>query len=168
MILGMSFETFTLLHVAISLIAIASGFVVLAGMLTGKSLPGWTALFLATTVLTSVTGFMFPIRMFTPALAFGVLSMIVLALAIAALYVFHLAGSWRPIYVVTVLAALYLNVFVLVVQAFQKSETLAPLAPTQSEPPFLATQAVVLALFLFWGYRAVKRFHPAMHSPLAA
>lgn len=168
MILGMSFETFTLLHVAISLVAIASGFVVLAGMLSGKSLPGWTTIFLATTVLTSVTGFIFPIRMFTPALAFGVLSLVVLAIAIAALYVFRLAGSWRPTYVVTALAALYLNVFVLVVQAFQKSEILAPLAPTQSEPPFLATEAVVLALFLFAGYRALKQFHPATFPAVAA
>ena len=161
MTLGLSLSAVTAIHVVISLIAIVAGFIVMFGMLSSRPMPGLTAIFLLFTILTSVTGFMFPIRMFTPALAFGVLSLVVLAIAIAALYVFRLAGSWRPIYVVTALAALYLNVFVLVVQAFQKSEILAPLAPTQSEPPFLATEAVVLALFLFAGYRALKRFHPA-------
>ena len=168
MILGLSFETFTLLHVVISLVGIGSGLVVLVGMLSGKRLPGWTALFLATTVLTSVTGFLFPITAFTPALAVGALSLAILAAALLALYVFRLAGTWRPIYVMSAIAALYLNVFVAVVQAFQKLEPLQPLAPTQSEPPFLLAQAGVLALFLIVGVLAVMRFRPDSVAGLQA
>jgi len=168
MILGLSFETFTLLHVVISLVGIGSGLVVLVGMLSGKRLPGWTALFLATTVLTSVTGFLFPITAFTPALAVGALSLAILAAALLALYVFRLAGIWRPIYVMSAIAALYLNVFVAVVQAFQKLEPLQPLAPTQSEPPFLLAQAGVLALFLIVGVLAVMRFRPDSVAGLQA
>ena len=170
MVLGLSFESFTLLHVVISLVAIASGLVVLIGMLSGKRLPGWTALFLATTVLTSVTGFLFPITAFTPALAVGALSLAILAAALLALYVFRLAGAWRPIYVTSAIAALYLNVFVAVVQAFQKLEPLQPLAPTQSEPPFLIAQAAVLVAFILAGLLAVTRFRPesvaGMHAAL--
>jgi hypothetical protein len=164
MILGMSISTFTTVHVIISLIAIASGLVVFRGMLVAKRLSGWTALFLATTVLTSVTGFMFPIAGVTPALAFGVISMVVLAVALAALYVFRVAGAWRWLYVVTALFALYLNVVVLIVQSFQKLALLQPLAPTQSEPPFLVAQLAVLALFLVFGFLAVRRFHPETHG----
>jgi hypothetical protein len=160
MILGMSIETFTLLHVVISLVAIAAGLVVLGGMLSGRRLPALTALFLATTVLTSVTGFLFPITAFTPALAVGALSLALLAAALLSLYVFGLTGAWRPVYVVTAIAALYLNVFVGVVQAFQKLSFLQPLAPTQSEPPFLIAQAAVLIAFLVAGTLALMRFHP--------
>ena len=160
MILGMSFETFSLLHTVISLIGIATGLVALAGMLAGKLLNGWTGLFLVTTVLTSVTGFLFPISVFTPALGVGILSMVVLALALAALYVFHLAGAWRPIYVITAVFALYLNSFVGVVQAFQKVSFLQPLAPTQSEPPFLIAQGLLLGLFVVLGVIATLRFRP--------
>jgi hypothetical protein len=112
MVLGLSIETFTLLHVVISLIGIVTGLVVLAGMLSGKRLPGWTAVFLTTTVLTTVTGFLFPITAFTPALGVGILSSAILVVALAAIYAFHLAGAWRPVYVITAIAALYLNVFV--------------------------------------------------------
>ena len=117
MILGLSFATFTLVHVIISLIGIATGLVVLLGMLRGRMLVGWTGIFLGTTLLTTLSGFLFPISGFTPALGTGVVSTVILAIAIPALYVFHLAGAWRPIYVVTAVAALYLNSFVAVVQA---------------------------------------------------
>jgi hypothetical protein len=148
MILGMSVATFTLVHVALSLVGILTGLVVLFGMLSSKRLPTSTALFLATTVLTSATGFFFPRDHILPAHIVGVISLAVLAFAIFALYERQLAGSWRWIYVAGAVIALYLNVFVGVVQAFQKLAFLAPLAPTQSEPPFVVAQVVVLALFV--------------------
>src|SRR5689334_5712139 len=114
MIIGLSIENFTILHVAISLIAIVSGLVVLAGMLRSSRLPGWTALFLVTTILTSVTGFMFPISGITPGIVVGLISIVILAIALTALYLKGLAGAWRWIYVTTALIALYLNVFVLI------------------------------------------------------
>jgi hypothetical protein len=160
MILGMSIETFTVVHVVISLIAIASGIGVLLGMFGSSRLTGLTALFLLTTVLTSVTGFLFPLSGFTPAVGVGILSLVVLALALLGLYVFRLAGAWRWIYVVTAIVALYLNCFVAVVQAFQKLSFLQPLAPTQSEPPFQIAQGVLLLLFIVAGILAVRRFHP--------
>jgi hypothetical protein len=169
MVLGLSISAFTTLHVAISLVAIAAGLVVLAGMLAGRRLPVLTAQFLATTVATSVTGFLFPITAFTPALAVGAISLAILAVALLALYGFRLAGAWRPVYVVSAIAALYLNVFVAVVQAFQKLEALQPLAPTQSEPPFLAAQGTVLGLFVVLGFLAAVRFRPAdLAAPLPA
>ncbi len=135
MIAGLSIENFTILHTAISLIAIASGLIVLAGMLRARRLSGWTALFLVTTILTSVTGFMFPINGLTPAIVVGLISIVILAIALMALYVKQLSGAWRWIYVTTALTALYFNVFVLIVQSFQKVPRLQVLAPTQSEPP---------------------------------
>jgi len=161
MIIGLSIQNFTLLHVAITLIAIASGLIVLFGMLGAHRLPGWTALFLVTTILTSVTGFMFPIHGFTPALGVGVISMVILAIALLALYSKHLAGPWRWIYVATAVTALWFNVFVLIVQSFQKLSALQALAPTQSEPPFLVAQGVALAIFLVLGPLAAARFRPA-------
>lgn len=160
MIAGLSIENFTILHVAISLIGIVSGLIVLFGMLRARRLPGWTALFLATTVLTSVTGFMFPINGLTPAIVVGLISIVILAIALMALYVKHLSGAWRWIYVTTALAALYFNVFVLIVQSFQKVPALQKLAPTQSEPPFSVTQGVVLVAFLVLGTMAARRFRP--------
>ena len=160
MIAGLSIENFTILHVAISLIGIVSGLIVLFGMLGARRLAGWTALFLATTVLTSVTGFMFPINGLTPAIVVGVISIVILAIALMALYVKHLSGAWRWIYVTTALAALYFNVFVLIVQSFQKVPALQKLAPTQSEPPFSVTQGVVLVAFLVLGTMAARRFRP--------
>jgi len=160
MILGLSIETFTVLHVVISLVGIVTGIIVLFGMFGSSRLSGWTALFLLTTVLTSVTGFLFPLSGFTPAVGVGILSLVVLALALLGLYVFRLAGAWRWIYVVTAVVALYFNVFVAVVQAFQKLSFLRPLAPTQSEPPFAIAQGVVLVLFIVAGIIAVRRFHP--------
>ncbi len=160
--LGLSLSAFTVLHVVISLIAIASGLVVLAAMVANRDDPTTTALFLFTTVLTSVTGFMFEFAGLTPAHIFGAVSLIVLAAALYARYARLFAGVWRPVYVVTLTFALYLNFFVLIVQAFQKLETLQLLAPTQSEPPFQIAQLVALAAFIVSGWLAVKRFRPAV------
>jgi hypothetical protein len=160
MMLGLSLSAFTTLHVVISLIGIATGFIVLYGLLNAQRLEPWTAIFLVTTILTSVTGFMFPFNGLLPAHVIGAISLIVLAVALAALHGFRLAGPWRWVYVVSALLALYLNVFVGVVQAFQKLTFLQPLAPTQSEPPFAIAQLAVLAIFLALGFLAVRRFHP--------
>jgi hypothetical protein len=161
MILGMSTSTFTLIHVIISLIGIVSGLIALFGWLQGKRSDAWTALFLVTTVLTSVTGYFFPAEKILPSHVVGAISLVVLAAAIAAFYLYHLAGAWRWIFVVGSVIALYLNCFVAVVQAFQKVAALSALAPTQSEPPFLIAQIVVLVAFVVLGAIAVKRFHPA-------
>ena len=149
---------FTFIHVVFSLIGIFAGFVALIGWLTSKSLPGWNALFLITTALTSITGFLFPFHKFLASHAFGIISLAALALAVPALYVYHLAGSWRRIYVITAVIALYLNVFVLIAQLFGKVPALKALAPTQKEPPFLVSQLVVLFLFIAIGTLATKRF----------
>ena len=151
-------STFTIVHVVISLIGIASGLVVVFGLLVAKRLNRWTAFFLVSTVATSVTGFFFPFHEITPAIVVGVISLVVLAVAILARYVRHLAGAWRWIYVITVMIALYLNVFVLIVQLFQKVPALKTLAPTQSEPPFAVTQLVVLALFVVLTIIAAIKF----------
>jgi hypothetical protein len=158
MMLGMSLATFTFVHVLISLVAIASGFVVVFGLLAGKKFDSWTALFLTFTVLTSVTGFLFPFEHITPGIKVGIISLVVLAVAIAARYAFHLTGAWRSIYSVGATLALYLNVFVLVAQLFEKVPALHELAPTGSEPAFLVAQLVVLAGFLALGTFATIRF----------
>jgi hypothetical protein len=160
MILGMSTATFTSLHVFLSLVGIVSGIIVLLGMLSGRRLGGLTEVFLATTVLTSVTGFFIPFATLLPSHIVGVISLLALAATLLALYAFHLSGSWRSIYVVTAVAALYLNVFVGVVQGFQKLSLLQPLAPTQSEPPFLIAQILVLITFVVLGVIALRTFHP--------
>lgn len=159
MILGMSTSTFTLIHVLISLAGIGSGFIVVYGLLTGKRLDGWTAIFLATTVLTSLTGFLFPVEHILPSHVVGGISLVVLAVAILARYALHLAGAWRWIYVVCAVLALYLNSFVAVVQSFLKVPALKALAPTQKEPPFLIAQLAVMAIFIVLGILAVKKFH---------
>jgi hypothetical protein len=158
--LGMSLSTFTTVHVIISLVGIGSGLIVLFGMFSSKRLDGLTALFLLTTVLTSVTGFMFPFTHLTPGHKVGFISLVVLVIAILARYSFHLVGKWRWIYVVTAIIAEYLNVFVLVVQSFEKVPALHAMAPTGSEPPFLIAQLVVMALFIVLTIFAVKKFHP--------
>lgn len=160
MIFGMSTATFTILHVIISLIGLLAGVVVAAGLISGRQSGGWTVLFLVTTIITSVSGFLFPFPKLLPSHIFGVISLVVLAIAVAALYFFRLAGAWRWVYVAGVLFALYLNAFVAVVQAFQKVPVLTPLAPTQSEPAFLIAQLVVLAIFVALGALALKRFRP--------
>jgi hypothetical protein len=156
MILGM--DTYTFVHVALSLFGIAAGIIVLFGWLADVRLPGWTALFLSTTVLTSVTGFGFPFSTLLPSHIVGIISLIVLAVALYALYGAHLSGAWRWIYLVTATIALYLNVFVLIVQAFIKIPALNALAPTQAEAPFVATQGAVLVVFVVLGLLASRRF----------
>jgi len=158
MVLGMSLETYTLIHVIISLIGIVSGLIVLFGMLGSNRMNGLTAIFLITTALTSITGLGFPFKGVTPGIILGILSILVLALSIPARYTFHLSGKWRAIYVVTAVAALYFNCFVLVVQTFQK-EILHTKEPP-SGPAFAATQGLVLVLFIVLGILAVKKFHP--------
>src|SRR5215469_3514144 len=157
---GIPTDVFLQIHVIVSLIGIASGLVVAYGLLNDKLLRGWTELFLATTILTSVTGFPLAPFGFDPPRAIGTISLVLLAAAVAALYIFRLAGAWRWIYIVSAVAALYLNVFVGVVQSFQKLPFVRALAPTQSEPPFAIAQFGALALFLVWGFLAVRRFHP--------
>jgi hypothetical protein len=151
--------TFTLVHVLLSLVGIATGFVVVFGLITAKRLDRWTALFFATTVATSLTGFLFPFHKFLPSHVIGIISLITLAIALVARYIRHLMGAWRWLYAVNVVISLYLNVFVLIAQLFQKIPALKAVAPTQSEPPFLITQLVVMALFIVLGIFAVKRFH---------
>jgi hypothetical protein len=153
-------STFTQVHVVISLIGIVAGLIVAFGLLTAKRLNRWTALFLVFTLATTVTGFFFPFHGFTPAIGVGIFSTVVLAVAIFARYIRKLADAWRWIYVVTALLALYLNVFVLIVQLFQKVPTLKALAPNQSEPPFQIAQLATLALFIVITVLAVRRFRP--------
>ncbi|PYL38509.1 MAG: hypothetical protein DMF34_06655 [Verrucomicrobia bacterium] len=139
----MILRIYTIIHTLISLMGIFTGFVVLFGLLAGKRLDGWTRWFLITTVLTSVTGFFFPFHGFTPAITLGIMSLIVLAVAIFARYPRQLAGAWRWIYVVTAVITLYLNVFVGIVQAFEKIPALKAIAPTQTEPPLITIVAAI-------------------------
>jgi hypothetical protein len=165
MVLGMSLATFTVVHVLISFVAIGSGLAVAMGLLAGKRLNGLTALFLTTTVLTSISGFGFPFTRLLPSHIVGIISLVFLAIAILARYALHMAGAWLSIYVVSAMLSLYLNVFVLVVQSFEKMPALKALAPTQKEPPFLVAQLMVLAIFIVLNVLAVKRFR---HARLAA
>jgi hypothetical protein len=167
MILGMSLQTFTLLHVVLSLIAIVTGFVVVIGMIDGKGLPLWTALFLLTTALTTLTGFLFPFGGITPGIVIGVLSSVLLVIALFALYIRRLTEAWRWIYIVTAIAALYLNLFVSIVQSFQKIDVLQKLAPTGAEPPFLITQGVALGIMIVLATLAIARFRPGMRVKIA-
>jgi len=142
------------------MIAIFSGFLVVGAMFAGAKLGGWTAFFLLMTILTSVTGFMFPIVKLTPALIVGSIACLILIVTLIALYKYQLAGKWRVIYVVSAMVSLYLNVFVLIAQSFQKVSFLNPFAPTGSEPPFAIAQGVTLVAFVLLGVIAVRRFHP--------
>lgn len=153
--------TFTLIHVGLSLVGIIAGLVVAGGFVAGERLDGWTGVFLATTVLTNVTGFGFPFVTFLPSHAVGIISLLLLPVVIAARYWKQLAGGWRTVYVVGTVLALYLNVFVLMVQLFRRLPALIVAAPTQKEPPFLVAQLVVLALFLWLGRAAVRGFRAA-------
>jgi hypothetical protein len=167
MILGMSTATFTLVHVLISVAGIGSGLFVLFGMFLRKRFDGATAIFLATTVLTSVTGFLFPFEHILPSHIVGLTSLLVLAVAILARYVKDMNGIWRSVYVVSAVLALYLNVFVLVAQIFLKVPAVHELAPTGKEPPFLVVQLIVMVLFVVLGILAVKKFRlqPAAAEP---
>jgi hypothetical protein len=151
---------FTLVHVVISVLGIVSGLVVVGGFLSGRQLTAWITLFLLTTIATSVTGFGFPFRGVAPPHIFGVISLIALALALLALYAKNLQGRWRSIFVVTSVLALYLNVFVLIVQLFTKTPAIAALVPTQKEAPFLITQLLGWALFLWLGRSSLRNFRP--------
>jgi hypothetical protein len=149
------------IHVALSLIEIPVGLVVVYGMLNNAHYSGWAALFLALAILTSITGFPLAPFGFDPPRAIGILTLVLLAAAVIALYVFKLSGMWRWIYVVTAVATLYLDCFVAVFQAFLKVPSIHALAPTQSEPPFAIAQGIVLVIFVVLGFLAVRRFHPA-------
>ncbi|MEA2570737.1 MAG: hypothetical protein QOI24_2738 [Acidobacteriota bacterium] len=153
----MTSSAFLIFHVVLSLIAIGAGFVVVWGMLTGRRLDSWNAYFLGTTIATSVTGFGFPFHGFKPPHYVGVLSLIVLAIACLARYRFHLEGSWRRVYIITALIALWFNVFVGVVQSFLKIPALHALAPKGSEPPFAIAQSAVLLIFIAIGVLAVRQ-----------
>jgi hypothetical protein len=158
----MDSQAFTLFHVVISVIGILSGLIVLYGLLTANRMAAITLLFLATTMLTSVTGFFFHRDHVLPSHIVGMIALVVLAVTVAALYARHLRGWWRPVYVAGAVVSLYLNVFVLVVQAFLKVPSLHALAPLGSEPPFAIVQGVVLAAFVALGLFAVRRFHPSV------
>jgi hypothetical protein len=160
MILGMSTHLFTLIHVALSLLGIAAGLVAIIA-LTGNKISGLTGFFLITTALTSITGFLFPFHGVTPGIVLGILSMIVLLLAVVALYAGKLRGGWRGTYVISATLALYFNVFVLFAQLFAKVPALKAIAPTQSSPAFGGTQLVLLVLFIVLAVRSLKGFHGA-------
>jgi hypothetical protein len=154
----MSLSTFTLVHVFLSLVGVGSGFLVVYGMLLGKRFDGATAIFLVSTILTSLTGFLFPFEHLLPSHVVGAVSLVALAIAVVARYSLHLVRAWRSTYVICAVLALYLNVFVLVVQIFLKVPAAHALAPTQKEPPFLIVQLVVLVAFVVLGIVAVKKF----------
>jgi len=162
MIWGLPTATFTQLHVIISLIGIGSGLLVMYGLIKGKRFDGATLIFLLTTVLTSVTGFAFPNAHVTPGMIVGGISLVMLAVAIAARYVFHLGGAWRSIYVITAMISLYLNCFVLVVQLFEKVPSFHALAPNGKEPPFVVAQVTVMVIFIVFTILSVKKFHPVV------
>jgi len=163
MILGMT--ALTSVHVLLSLIGILAGLVVLYGLLTSRQLNGWTAVFIWSTVATSVTGFFFPFRRFLPSHAIGIISLIVLAVAIYALYGRQLAGVWRRVYALMAMIAFYLNVFVLIAQLFAKVPALKALAPTQTEAPFKETQLAALIAFVVLTILAAIKFHPEPVAP---
>jgi hypothetical protein len=156
--MGFNLDTYTLVHVVISLVGIASGVAVVLGLLAAKRLNMTTTVFLATTVLTSVTGYGFPFDRLLPSHIVGAISLVVLAVVIYARYARHLAGGWRATYVISAVMALYFNCFVLIVQAFRRVPALNALAPTQSEPPFAVVQLVLLVLFIALGVAGVRRF----------
>jgi len=161
MILGLTLVQFTFLHVFLSLVGIGAGVFIVYGLLTSRRLSILTALFLVTTVATSLTGFLYPFKGVTPGIILGVLSMIVLIVAIVALYVRRLEGAWRGTYVISACLAFYFNFFVLIAQSFDKVPALHAIAPTQASPAFGITQLAVLLIFILLTIRAFKKFHPA-------
>ncbi len=156
----MILHIYTIIHTLISLVAIFTGFVVMFGLLAGKRLDGWTKWFLITAIATTVTGFFFPFHGVTPAIKLGIISSVVLVVTVYARYAKHLAGAWRWIYVVGAVISLYFNIFVGIVQSFEKIPALNAMAPTQSEPPFKLTQLTVLIIFVLLGVVAAIRFRP--------
>jgi hypothetical protein len=165
MILGMSTSLFTGIHVVLSLIGIATGFIVVLGMIGRKNLPSWTAWFFLTNLLTDVTGFLFPFKGITPGIIVGVLSIVALLVGSIGYYVRRLAGTWRARYVISTAVALYFNVFVLIVQSFEKIPALKAIAPTQAAPPFGITQLCALLLLIILAVLAYRRFRPAVPKP---
>ena len=163
MIFGMTILTFV--HVLLSLIGILAGLVVMFGLLASKALKSWTAVFIWTTVATSVTGFFFPFHRFLPSHAIGIISLLALAVAIYALYGMHLAGAWRRIYAITAMIALYLNVFVLIAQLFDKVPALRALAPTKTEAPFKQAQLAALVVFVVLTILAAIKFRGEQVQP---
>lgn len=161
MILGMTLQSFTVFHLILSMIGIAFGFIVAGGILASNKLPGWTALFLLTTILTNATGFLFPVAKLLPSHIVAALSLVLLAVALYAYYGKSLDGVWRPVYIVTAMLALWFNVFVLVAQSFLKVALLNVYAPTGSEPPFAITQGVVLIFFIAAILLGIRKFKPA-------
>lgn len=147
-------------HVLLSLIGIATGLIVVYGLAKSRRMERMTLLFLATTLLTNLTGFLFPFGGFTPALGVGIIGTAVMAICLIARYIKGMHGRWREIYVITAVLSLYLNVFVLVVQLFLKVPALHALAPNGNEPPFAAVQAVVLLAAIASGWLATRRFRP--------
>jgi len=166
MVLGLSLPTFALLHVLLSLVGIFAGLVVMGGLVSGRLIRGWTGIFLVTTILTNATGFFFPFAKLLPSHILGGLSLLILPFALYALYGKHLEGGWRRVFVIASAVTLYFNVFVLVVQLFSKFPLLIATAPTQKEPPFAATQLVVLVIMVVLGRAAVRGFGTA--APPAA
>lgn len=160
MILGLDASTYTTVHTLISLVMLVAGFIVLFGMLGSHRPGGWTALFLLTAVLTSATGFGFPFTTLLPSHYVAITALVVLAITIPALYLFHLHGAWRWIYVIGVVLALWFDVFVAIVQAFLKIPAVHALAPTQAEPPFAVAQGAALVILIILGIAAVRKFHP--------
>jgi hypothetical protein len=154
--MGLNVVTLTLIHVAISLLAMFAGLVVVGGLLAGRRLDGWTGVFLVTTALTNITGFLFPFTRFVPAHGVGIVSLLILPLVLWARYRKELAGAWRRVFVAGAVLLLYLNVFVLVAQLFLRVPALIVSAPTQSEPSFVLTQLATLVLFLWLGRAALK------------
>jgi hypothetical protein len=164
MILGMTVAVFTTLHVAISLVAIAAGFLAFFGLLAGRKFPLINGIFFALTALTSITGFLFPFKGITPGIVIGVLSLIALAVAAWARYAGHMAGVWRGTYIISAAIALYFNVFVFIVQSFEKAPALKALAPTQTEWPFKVAQLAALVFFVALTVLAFRRYHPALEA----
>jgi hypothetical protein len=156
----MDITTVTLFHTVISIVAIAAGLVVVGGLIAGVRIDGWTGIFLVTTAVTSITGFFFPFGKLLASHWIGIISLLILPFVIAARYWKHLRGGWRGIYVVGTVLVLYLNFFILLVQLFRRIPALLVAAPRQTEPPFVLTQLLMLALFAWLGFAAFRRFRP--------
>ena len=156
----MDITTVTLFHTVISIVAITAGLVVVGGLIAGMRIDGWTGIFLVTTAVTSITGFFLPFTHLLASHWIGIISLLVLPFVIAARYWKQMRGGWRGIYVVGTVLVLYLNFFVLLVQLFRRIPALIVSAPKQTEPPFVLTQLLVLALFAWLGFAAFRRFRP--------
>jgi hypothetical protein len=165
---GIPTPVFLQFHILVSLLGIATGLIVVYGLLTARPLAPWTVLCLATLALTSITGFPLEPFGFDPARALGAMSLAALATATASLYLFQMAGAWRLVYIASILAAIYFDLFAGVTQAFLKFPLLHALAPTQSEPPFVIAQLTLLAAFILFGVRAAVRFRPDVRAARAA